>query len=275
MFTKIADRFFDFLENSITQKIYLFLFYLVLYAPIIVLIVFSFNAGKISGRWQGFTFDWYYELFQDKQIMKALYYTLLVATISSFVSTIIGTLAAYGIHQYRSKRIRQAVLNINNIPVLNPDIVTAVAMMVWFALFFKGIFGIRNGLLTLLVAHITFSIPYVILSVLPKLRQMPKDTIEAAMDLGATEWQAFYKIVLPEISAGIIAGALIAFTLSIDDFVISFFTTGSGVQNLSIAIFSMARKGISPKVNALSALLFISVIVLMMIVGRRMDIEEL
>ncbi len=275
MTTKIMDKFISLLENSVAQKIYLFLFYLILYAPIIVLIVFSFNSGKISGRWQGFSLHWYSELFKDKQIMKALYNTLLIASLSSIIACIIGTLAAYSIHQYRSKKIRKLVLNINNIPVLNPDIVTAVGLMVWFAVLFKTFWGIKYGFITLLVAHITFCIPYVVLSVLPKLKQMPNDTVEAALDLGANEFQAFYKVVLPEIFSGVIAGALISFTLSIDDFVISFFTTGSGVQNLSISIFAMARKGISPKVNALSALMFITVIVMMMFIGKRTDIEEL
>ncbi len=275
MMTKIGDKFFALFEHVFLQKLLLFIFYFILYAPIIVLIVFSFNKGRISGSWQGFSLHWYIELFEDKQIMKALYYTLLIAFLSSFIATIIGTFAAYGIYHYRSKPFRQAVLNINNIPVLNPDIVTAVGLMVWFAVFFRGYFGIVNGFFTLLVAHITFSIPYVVLSVLPKLKQMPKDTIEAALDLGATPLQAFYKVVFPEILSGVISGALIAFTLSIDDFVISFFTTGDGVQNLSIAIFSMLRKGISPKINALSALMFITVISLMLIIGKRTDIEEI
>ncbi len=272
---KLLDKLYNITEHRLFRKIYLAVFYIILYAPIAVLIIFSFNNGKRSGKWQGFTFKWYSELFKDTMIMKALYYTLLVAFLAAIIATIIGTFAAYGIFNYRKRWLKKTVLHLNNIPILNPDIVTGVALMVWFAILFNKMFGIRNGFFTLLVAHITFCIPYVILSVLPKLKQMPKDTIEAALDLGATPFQAFYKVVLPDIMPGIISGLMIAFTLSIDDFVISFFTTGSGVQNLSIAIFSMARKGISPKVNALSALMFISVIVMMSVINKRTKIENI
>lgn len=271
----ILDKTFEVADQPWIRRIYLGLVYGFLYAPILILIVFSFNSGKRGGRFQEFTLKWYGELFQDQQIMKALTYTLLIAALASIIATVIGTLAAYGIHRYRSLWLKRSVLYLNNIPILNPDIVTGVALMVWFALLFKGVFGIRNGFFTLLVAHITFCIPYVILSVLPKLKQMAKDTVEAAMDLGATPMQAFWKVVIPEIFPGIISGALIAFTLSIDDFVVSFFTTGSGIQNLSISIYSMARKGISPKINALSTLMFVSVIVLLLLVNKRSNVEEI
>ncbi len=272
--SKFFDKLYDATENRLFRKFYLAAFYIILYAPIAVLIVFSFNDGKRS-KWQGFTLKWYGELFKDTMIMKALYYTLAIAILAAIIATIIGTLAAYGIFNYRKRWLKKSLLHFNNIPILNPDIVTGVALMVWFAVLFNNFLGIRNGFLTLLIAHITFCIPYVVLSVLPKLKQLPKDTVEAALDLGATPWQAFYKVVLPDIMPGIISGAMIAFTLSIDDFVISFFTTGSGVQNLSIAIFSMARKGISPKVNALSALMFITVIVMMTIINKRTKIEDI
>jgi spermidine/putrescine transport system permease protein len=275
MVTKFLDKLYDIADHASIRHIYLGLVYMFLYAPILILMVFSFSSGRRGGKFQEFTFKWYIELFQDSQIMKALYYTLTIAFIASIVATLIGTFAAYGIHRYRAKWLKKSVLAINNIPILNPDIVTGVALMVWFALLFRGIFGIRNGFLTLLVAHITFCIPYVVLSVLPKLKQMPKDTVEAALDLGATPFQAFTKVVLPEIKPGIISGALIAFTLSIDDFVISFFTTGSGVQNLSISIFSMARKGISPKINALSTLMFLAVIILLLVVNTRSNVEDI
>ncbi len=274
MVAKSLDRIYNFFDHSIIRQTYLFALYLFLYAPILILMVFSFNSGKRGGKFQDFTLKWYVELFKDSQIMKALYYTLIIALLAAVISTVIGTLAAYGIHRYRSQWLRKSVLAINNIPILNPDIVTGVAMMVWFALLFKGLLGIRNGFLTLLVAHITFCIPYVVLSVLPKLKLMPKDTVEAAMDLGATPFMAFWKVVLPEIKPGVIAGALIAFTLSIDDFVISFFTTGGGVQNLSISIYAMARKGISPKINALSTLMFLAVIILLLLVNKRSHIED-
>ncbi|NBI06801.1 ABC transporter permease [Senegalia massiliensis] len=245
------------------QKIYIFLIFLFLYAPIAVLIIFSFNDSRLQGTWDGFTLNWYRELFKSREIMKSLYYTISIAIFSSIISTIIGTLSAIGIYNMKSFR-KKIILNINYLPVLNPDIVTGIALMTLF-IFIK----IRLGFMTLLLSHITFSIPYVILAVLPKLKQLPKDISEAAMDLGATPFYAFRKIILPEISPGIVTGALIAFTLSIDDFVISFFTTGSGISNLSITIYSMARRGIDPKINALSTLMFLSVLILMLIINKR------
>ncbi len=249
------------------KRIYAFLLYLFLYAPIIVLMVYSFNNSKSRGNWDGFTLKWYVELFKDRQIMEALYYTVLVAFLASMISTIIGTLAAIGIHNsgHLQKKI---LLNLNYIPVLNPDIVTGVALMTLFIFV-----GKKMGLVTMLLAHITFNIPYVVLSVMPKLKQLNKHLGEAAMDLGATPFYAFRKVVLPEIMPGIISGALIAFTMSIDDFVISFFTTGSGVQNLSIKIFTMARRGINPKLNALSTLMFLSVLILLLMINRKSSLE--
>jgi spermidine/putrescine transport system permease protein len=247
------------------KKLYIFLIFLFLYAPIIMLILYSFNAGKSSGNWEGFSLKWYGLLFKDRYIMEALMNTILVAVLSSTIATVIGTFAAYGIHTMKSMS-RKIILNINNIPILNPDIVTGVSLMALFA-FIKLPFGF----LTLLLAHITFNIPYVILSVLPKLKQMPNDTIEAALDLGATPTMAFWQVVLPEIKPGIISGFLIAFTMSIDDFVISFFTTGGGVSNLSIAIFSMARRGVNPKINALSTLLFVTVVSLLLLINTKKE----
>lgn len=247
------------------KKLYILLIFLFLYAPIIMLILYSFNAGKSSGNWEGFSLKWYGLLFKDRYIMEALMNTVLVAVLSSSIATVIGTFAAYGIHTMKSIP-RKVILNINNIPILNPDIVTGVSLMALFA-FVKLPFGF----LTLLLAHITFNIPYVILSVLPKLKQMPNDTIEAALDLGATPTMAFWQVVLPEIKPGIISGFLIAFTMSIDDFVISFFTTGGGVSNLSIAIFSMARRGVNPKINALSTLLFVTVVSLLLLINMKKE----
>lgn len=245
------------------KKFYAFLIFLFLYAPIIILIIFSFNNSRSRAQWDGFTFKWYIQLFQDKQIMKALYYTITVAILSSIISTILGTAAAIGINKMKPFW-KKLALNINYIPVLNPDIVTGVSLMTLF-MFLK----MKMGFTSMLISHITFNTPYVILSVLPKLKQLPKDTTEAAMDLGATPMYALFKVVLPQIRPGIITGALMAFTLSIDDFVISFFTTGSGVTNLSIIIYSMARRGINPKINALSALLFTSVLGLLLIINKR------
>ncbi|CCQ92566.1 Spermidine/putrescine ABC transporter, permease protein 2 [[Clostridium] ultunense Esp] len=249
--------------GRIFRRIYTFLIFLFLYAPIIVLIVFSFNSSKSRGVWSGFTFKWYVELFKDVEVLKALYYTLLIAVLSSIISTIIGTFAAIGIYGMPgiSKKI---ILNLNYLPVLNPDIVTAVSLMTLFRFL-----RIEFGFITMLLSHITFSIPYVILSILPKLKQMNKHLAEAAMDLGATPFYALRKVVIPEIMPGIVTGALLAFTLSVDDFVISFFNKGAGVTNLSITIFSMARRGINPVINALSTLMFAGLLVLLLIINSR------
>lgn len=245
------------------KRFYMTLIFVFLYAPILVLIVFSFNESKSRGYWGGFTFKWYVELFQDRDISKALYYTFLVALLSSVISTVIGTVAAIGIHNMGlvSKKF---VLNINYLPVLNPDIVTGVALMTLFISL-----NMRLGFLTMLISHTVFNIPYVILSVMPKLKQMDRNMTEAAMDLGATPSYALRKVILPQIMPGVITGALIAFTLSIDDFVISFFTTGSGVTNLSILIYSMAKRGVKPSINALTTLMLLTVVILLLLINKR------
>lgn len=251
--------------KKISKRLYTFLIFLFLYAPIIVLIAFSFNNSKSRGVWGGFTLKWYVELFKNAEVLKSLYHTILIAVLSSIISTVIGTFAALGI--YNMKGFSKAVvLNLNYLPVLNPDIVTAVSLMVLFRFL-----RLELGLTTLLLSHISFSIPYVILSILPKLKQMNIHLAEAAMDLGATPFYALRKVIIPEIMPGIITGGLMAFTLSIDDFVISFFNTGHGISNLSITIFSMARRGINPVINALSTLMFISLLILLLIINKRTD----
>lgn len=258
--------------ESFIKRFYLILIFIFLYTPIVTLMVFSFNNSKSMGKWSGFTFKWYVQLFQNDRIMDALKYTIIIAVISSIVATIIGTLAAIGIHRMKGLP-KKTLLNINNLPVLNPDIVTGISIMSLFIFIFPILnkIGINAqfGFTTMLLAHITFNIPYVILSVLPKLRQLPSNITEAALDLGATPGYAMRKIILPQIKPGIVAGLLMAFTMSIDDFVISFFTTGPGVTNLSIEIYSMARKGINPSINALSTLMFITVLILLLIVNRK------
>lgn len=251
------------------EKIYTYAIFLFLYAPIIILIIFSFNNAKSRGVWGGFTFKWYIELFKDREILKALYNTMLIATISTFFSTIIGTLAAIGISDIRGFK-KKIILNLNYLPVLNPDIVTAVALMALFRFL-----RLEFGLVTMLLSHIVFSIPYVILSVLPKLKQMNVHLPEAAMDLGATPLYALRKVIIPEIKPGIVTGALMAFTLSVDDFVISFFNTGHGVSNLSITIFSMSRRGINPTINALSTLMFVGLFILLLVINKRTEKNEL
>ena len=212
------------------KRTYMGLIFLFLYMPILVLIVYSFNESKSRGQWGGFTLKWYGELFRDPDITKALYYTFLVAFLSSIISTVIGTISAIGIHNMGLLG-KKFILNVNYLPVLNPDIVTGVALMTLFISV-----NMRLGFVTMLLSHVMFNIPYVILSVLPKLRQMNRHMSEAALDLGATPFYAMRKVVIPQIMPGVITGALMAFTLSIDDFVISFFNTGSGVTNLSILI---------------------------------------
>ena len=251
-------------EKSI-KRIYTFLIFMFLYAPIIVLIIFSFNNSKSRGVWNGFTLKWYIELFKDREILKALYNTLLIAISSSIISTILGTFAAIGIYNMNGI-FKKIILNLNYLPVLNPDILTAVSLMALFR-FSK----LEFGLFTMLLSHITFCVPYVILSILPKLKQMNIYLYEAAMDLGATPFYALRKVIIPQIMPGIITGGLMAFTLSIDDFVISFFNPGHGVSNLSIAIYSMARRGINPVINALSTLMFISMLILLFTINKRND----
>ncbi len=251
-----------------TKKVYLALMLLFMYAPIIVLIVFSFNSSKSRGYWGGFTFDWYYQLFNDTKIMSALYNTLLIAFLASLIATVIGTFAAIGINNFK-KSTRRIVMNVTNIPVLNPDIVTGVSLMILYISVFKFLGFGSLGFTTLLISHISFCIPYVILSVLPKLRSLNKNLYEAALDLGAHPLYAFFKVILPEIMPGIVTGFILSLTLSIDDFVISFFTTGSGVSNLSVTVFSMARRGVNPKINALSTLMFIVVLILLYIINKR------
>ena len=234
--------------------------YLFLYAPIISLAVFSFNDAKSMAKWSGFSLRWYQELFQNERILDALYYTILIALLAAAISTIVGTITAIGIHKMRQGKVRGLLLNINYLPVLNPDIVTGVALMSLYV-FIKLEFGFT----TMLLSHIVFDIPYVILSVLPKLKQLPANIEDAAMDLGATPWYALRKVVLPQIKPGIISGMLIAFTMSIDDFVISFFTTGNGVTNLAIEVYSMTGRGLTPEINALSTLMFVAVLILLLL----------
>lgn len=250
--------------ESFIKRFYLIIVFIFLYAPIITLMIFSFNESKSMAHWGGFSLKWYSELFQNDRIMNALYYTVLIAIISSVISTIVGTVTAIGINKMKNSPGRRLLLNINYIPVLNPDIVTGIALMSLF-IFFKFEFGF----MTMLLSHITFSIPYVILSVLPKLKQLPANTTEAALDLGATPIYTMRKIIIPQIKPGIIAGFLMAFTMSIDDFVISFFTTGPGVTNLSIEIYSMARRGIKPEINALSTIMFLVVLILLLIANKK------
>ena len=237
------------------------LIFILLYAPIVTLVVLSFNSSKTRAKWGGFTGKWYAELFQNDAIMEALYTTLIIALLAAVISTLIGTAAAIGIHSMK-RRARTVFLGINNIPMLNGEIVTGISLMLLFLAF-----HVQFGFLTILLAHITFCTPYVILSVMPKLKQTSRYTYEAALDLGATPLRAFFTVVFPDIMPGVLSGFLMAFTLSLDDFVITHFTKGAGVDTLSTKIYSEVRKGIKPEMYALSALLFVTVLVLLLLVN--------
>ncbi|MBQ4613169.1 MAG: ABC transporter permease [Clostridia bacterium] len=250
------------------SKIYNGIIFTFLYAPIVVLIVYSFNDSKNRVQWGGFTLDWYRDLFSNELILESLAVTLQIAVLAAIISTVIGTMAAVGIFNMNG-RLRRAMESLNNIPMVNPEIVTGISMMLMFVAIYRATGLLQPGFATLLIAHITFCIPYVVLQVMPKLRQMNKHMYEAALDLGCTPFAAFFKVVLPEIMPGVITGALMAFTMSLDDFVISYFNSGSTAQNLSVTIYSMTKKPVTPEVNALSTLMFGSVLILLVIVNAR------
>lgn len=253
--------------RSFFKGTYLGLMLLFLYAPIAVLMIFSFNETKTMGKWSGFSLKWYEALFNDSQMLSALSVTLTVAIISATVATLIGTMAAIGMHSMK-RRYRNMIDGVAQLPMVNPDLVTGISLMMLFALL-----GISDGYLRLLIAHITFNIPYVITSVMPKLRQSSDMLYEAAMDLGCSPWKALVKVVIPDIMPGIVSGFLLAFTLSLDDFVVSWFA-GNGVDNLSMYIYGMARRGINPKINALSTIMFVAVIALLLIINIKSIREE-
>lgn len=240
------------------SRFYLGLIILFLYAPIAVLIVLSFNSSRSRVVWGGFTLDWYRRLFSNRQIGEALSTTLTVALASALIATIIGVLGALGIHAMRERNY-QLVMVFTNIPMVNADIVTGIALMLWFVHFIPLGFG------SVLLAHITFNIPYVILSVMPKIRQMNVSLYEAARDLGAGPVYGFFKILLPQLTGGIVSGFFMAFTMSMDDFVITYFTKGPGVNTLSTMIYGEIRKGIKPEMYALSTLIFSFVFVILLV----------
>ena len=271
--------------NRTGSRFLIGLMFLFLYLPIILLIVFSFNAGDSSAVWRGFSLNWYRELFQNRLIMESLYMTLLVSLLATVISTAAGTFAAIGLYSL-SRRKRDAILMVNDIPMMNADIVTGVSLCLFFVAFFQGWGGFARwfngvqsavelptrltlGFGTLLLAHVAFNIPYVILNVSPRLRQMDKNLVDAAQDLGCTWMQAFWKVILPEIKPGIVSGALIAFTMSVDDFVISYFTAGSSSSTLAMTIYGMTKRRITPEINAVSTLLFLTVLVLLVVVNVR------
>ena len=276
-------------KNGVLSRLFVAVMFLFLYAPIFVLIVFSFNDSKSNAVWGGFTLDWYRELLGNRTVLSALQTTLEVSILATIIATVVGTAAAIGFSSMK-RRPRNLCLTVNNIPLTNADIITGVSMMLLFVFAgqvladFSGWlnaqewavnanlwfdFSFNLGFITLLIAHITFDIPYVIVSVLPKLHQLDPNLAEAALDLGATRWTAFRKVVLPELMPGIVNGLLIAFTMSIDDFVISYFTAGSQASTLSMVVYSMVRRRVSPEINALSTLMFVAVLLLLVIINLR------
>lgn len=245
------------------SKFYMALVILFLYVPIFVLIVFSFNSTKSRSVFSDFTLEWYIKLFQNKLILSSLGNTAIIAVCASIISTALGTAAATGITAMR-KTAKNTVLNITNIPIVNPEIVTGVSLMLLFV-FFRIRMNFEFGFWTLLIAHITFDVPYVILNIMPKFRQMPPHLYEAAQDLGCSPMRAFFKVVIPEIMPGIISGFLMSFTFSLDDFVVSYFTSGPTSQTLPITIYSMTRRKVSPEINALSTIIFVIVVAVLVI----------
>lgn len=239
------------------RRAYIGLIMLFLYAPILLLVLYSFNDSRSRASWGGFTLRWYAELFKDEAILSSLGTTLSIGLLAAAISTLLGTFGAIALFQL-GRRPRQFMMSVVNLPMLNSEVVTGVSLMLLYALA-----GVQLGYMTLLLSHIAFCVPYVVLSVMPKLRQLDPHLAEAAQDLGATPLQGFFRVILPDILPGVFSGFVMALTMSIDDFLISFFTTGSGVSNLSITIYTMAKRGISPKINALSTIIFACVFFLL------------
>lgn len=245
------------------SKLYMSVLLLFLYVPIFVLIVYSFNTTKSRTVFEGFTFDWYIKLFQNELILTSLRNTIIISVIASICATVLGTAAAIGINSMR-KFPKALVMNVTNIPIINPEIVTGVSLMLLFV-FFAARMNFNFGFTTLIIAHITFDVPYVILNIMPKFRQMNPNLYEAAQDLGCNSFKAFTKVVLPEIMPGIVSGFLMSFTFSLDDFIVSYFTSGATSQTLPITIYSMTRRKVSPEINALSTIIFLIVVIVLIV----------
>ena len=246
--------------NRTFNRVLMILVMIFFYLPIIYMIVFSFNEGKSLTTFTGFSLRWYAHMLESRDMMEALYTTFSVAILATAISTVVGTIAAIGLSS--SKRIIRNIMNqVNNLPLMNPEIVTAIGFMLLFITF-----QIEKGYVTMLLAHIAFCIPYVMLSVMPKIRALDPNLADAAMDLGATPWQALTKVIVPQITPGIFSGALIAFTMSIDDFIISYFVTGSGVKNLSIMVYTMSKR-VNPSINAISTLVVVIITIALVIIN--------
>lgn len=247
-------------SKGILLKIILGLVLLFLYLPILYTVIFSFNSSKSLSVFKGFSLKWYEKMFNSSEIMDSIFYTIAVAVLATLISTVVGTLTAIGMSKSK-KILRKSIEQINDFPIMNPEIVTAIGLL----MFFSAI-AIKKGFMTMLLAHIMFCIPYVILSIMPKLRSLDPNLIDAALDLGATPFQALTKVVVPQITSGIVAGALIAFTMSFDDFVISYFVTGNGVNNISIMVYTMSKR-INPTINAISTLIIVIITVALLLLN--------
>lgn len=247
--------------TSILKKIYVALIFIFLYAPIVTLIVLSFNASKTRSKWGGFTLKWYQELFSNDAILQSFVNTMVIAFLSAFIATLIGTVACLGLKNMK-RGMQNFFMSVTYIPMLNADIVTGISLMLLFLFF-----GFKMGFTSVLLSHITFNIPYVILNVMPKLKQVNNSTYEAALDLGASPVYAFFKVILPEILPGVLSGFLMAFTMSLDDFIITHFTKGAGFDTLSTKIYTQVKKGIKPEMYALSTLIFVTVLILLLLIN--------
>lgn len=257
-------------RSSLISRIFMVLVFIFMYAPIVLLMIFSFNDSKSRSVWHGFTLRWYEKLLHNDTIIHSLYVTISVSLLAAAIAAILGTLAAIGIFRMMPKA-RRFMMASNNIPMMNPDIIMGVSLMLMFIFMAQTLHMnfFRLGFFTLLLAHITFDAPYVILSVMPKLRQMDKAQYEAARDLGATSMEAFRYVVMPQIKSGIITGAILSFTLSLDDVVVSYFTSGPTTETLGVIIFGMTRRHVSPEINALCTLMFVAVLALLLIINFR------
>lgn len=248
------------MKKKVISQAYLIAIIAFFYLPIIYVVVFSFNGSRSLTNFTGFSLRWYEQMFANRTMMESIYYTIVIAVLATIISTIVGTLAAIGLSKSR-RIIKETVTQINNLPMLNPEIVTAIGLM----LFFTSL-NIQFGFVTLLLAHIIFCIPYVMLSIMPKLRQLDDNLAEAALDLGCTPFQALVKVIIPQIMPGIVSGALIAFTMSFDDFVISYFVTGPGINNISTYVYSSVKR-INPSVNALSTIIVVGITIVLVLVN--------
>ncbi|WP_242956615.1 ABC transporter permease [Tyzzerella sp. An114] len=247
-------------KTGIFSKIYIFIIMAFFYIPIIYTVIFSFNSSRSLTHFEGFSLQWYEKMFNDSTMMQAVFYTIAIAVLATVISTIVGTITAIGLS--KSNRIVKIVVEqINSLPIMNPEIVTAIGLLMLFSTL-----AVKKGFMTMLLAHIMFCIPYVILSIMPKLRSLDPNLADAALDLGATPWQALTKVIVPQIMPGIVSGALIAFTMSFDDFVISYFVTGNGVNNISIMVYTMSKR-INPSINALSTIIILIITVVLILIN--------